>query len=369
MAAFLRYDLRPASRLLLGTSALLAVGASLACSSRGTIEQGSPETGSSGLGASNAPAVRVARVVVPPPIELVGSAYEAAGEVKLPDVPPGNYPGLQNVYRLSDSILSGSEPVDEEALAQLAAWGVQTVLSVDGKVPDVEAAERQGLRYVHVPIQYKGITEDQIAQIAKTFRELEAPFYVHCFHGRHRGPAAAAIGAVAIDGIDREQAIAEMRHWCSTASKYEALYAAVATADIPSADETDVYEFDFTSAHQLGGIREAMIALTRSWDEVKLIRKNGWSPSADHPDIDPLRSATTVRDHFDACAAMDETATYADDFGEWLTASQDGMNTLVELLTDCRAAGVTEDRTERLEAAYDLVSESCLECHSVYRNQ
>ncbi|MEM9382397.1 MAG: sulfur transferase domain-containing protein [Planctomycetota bacterium] len=364
MAPDLRTAPRPAPRLLLGVSALLAASASLACSSRGSVETVEPATG-----ASSALSVGVARIAVPPPIELVGSAYEAAGEVKLPDVPPGNYPGLQNVYRLSDSILSGSEPVDEEALAQLAAWGVRTVLSVDGKVPDVEGAEREGLRYVHVPIQYKGIAEDQIAQIAKTFRELEAPFYVHCFHGRHRGPAAAAIGAVAIDGLDREQAIAEMRHWCSTASKYEALYAAVATAEIPSADETAAYEFDFTSAHQLGGIREAMIALTRSWDEVKLIRKNGWSPSADHPDIDPLRSATTVRDHFDACAAMDETATYADDFRAWLTESQEGTNTLVELLTDCRAEGVTEDRTERLEAAYDLVSESCLECHSVYRNR
>ena len=48
-----------------------------------------------------------------------------------------------------------------------------------------------------------GINEDEIAMIAKTFREVEGPFYVHCYHGKHRGPAAAAIGRVALDGLGR----------------------------------------------------------------------------------------------------------------------------------------------------------------------
>ncbi|MDB2575807.1 hypothetical protein N9243_00480 [bacterium] len=305
---------------------------------------------------------------VAPPLPLEGSAWDAAGAFALPEVPPGNYPGLHNVYRFSDRIITGSEPVDREALAQLGAWGVKTILSVDGKAPDVEGAEQLGLRYVHVPIQYKGITEEQVLQIAKAFRELEAPFYVHCYHGRHRGPAAAAIGSVALDGLNRDRAIAEMRHWCTTAKKYEGLYLTVATAEFPTAVETAAYDFDFASAQGTSGLREAMITLTRSWDEVKLVRKNGWQPSADHPDIDPLRSASTVLQHLDACAAMDETATFADDFREWLTDSREGTGKMVELLTDCRAApGV--DRSAELELVYEAVAESCLECHSVYRNR
>ena len=97
-----------------------------------------------------------------------------------------------------------------------------------------------------------------------------------------------------------------------------------------------------------------------------MIRKNGWALSADHPDIDPLRSATTVREHLDACAAMDEAAIYADDFREWLGVSREGTGRLVELLTDCRDM---DGSSEALEAAYDVVSESCLDCHSVYRNR
>ncbi|MGD2017763.1 MAG: hypothetical protein PVJ89_06600 [Planctomycetota bacterium] len=324
-----------------------------------------------GEGIVGSGAARVASTQVPPPLPLEGSAWDAAGEVTLPTVPPGNYPGLQNVYRFSDRIITGSEPVDREALAQLEAWGVRTVLSVDGKAPDAEGAEELGMRYVHVPLQYKGITDDQIAQISKVFRELEAPFYVHCFHGRHRGPAAAAIGSVALDGLNRDRAIAEMRHWCTTAKKYEGLYLTVATARFPTAEETAAYDFDFTSARSFSGLREAMVTLTRSWDEVKLVRRNGWQPSADHPDLDPLRSATTVLQHLDACAEMDETATYADDFRQWLGVSREGTGRLVELLTDCRTApgASAEDRTTELEAAYDVVAESCLECHSVYRNR
>ena len=305
---------------------------------------------------------------VAPPLPLEGSAWDAAGDFALPAVPPGNYPGLQNVYRFSDRIITGSEPVDREALAQLEAWGVKTILSVDGKAPDVEGAELLGLRYVHVPIQYKGITEDQVLRIAKAFRELEAPFYVHCFHGRHRGPAAAAIGSVALDGLNRDRAIAEMRHWCTTAKKYEGLYLTVATAEFPTAEETAAYDFDFASSQSPSGIREAMITLTRSWDEVKLIRKNDWQLSADHPDIDPLRSATTVLQHLDACVEMDETATFADDFRAWLTDSREGTGRIVELLTDCRAEPGAA-RSAELELAYEAVAESCLECHSVYRNR
>lgn len=327
---------------------------------------------SSGLVQQDSNGPRSAQVTgfVPPPLVLEGTAYEVAGSVPLPEVPPGNYPGIHNVFRLSDRIISGSEPHDAEALAQLAAWGVRTVISVDGKAPDLEGAAAAGLEYVHIPIRYGGITEDEVMQIAKSFRELEAPFYVHCFHGRHRGPAAAAIGRVALDGLERDVAIAEMRQWCSTAAKYEGLYSTVATSTIPSAEETAAYDFDFAPARHASGMREGMIVMTRIWDEVKLIRKNGWQPDEEHPDIDPLRSATTFAQLFRACDAVDRPEGAGEDFEEMLNAGLAGADELVELLTDCRVEGVAlEDRYERLEAAYDIVSESCADCHVDYRNR
>ena len=92
---------------------------------------------------------------VPPPITLTTSAYDAATEVSLPKLAPVETDGLHNVYRLSDDIISGSEPHGEAALEDIARMGVKTILSVDGKVPDAETAEKYGMRYVHVAIQYK----------------------------------------------------------------------------------------------------------------------------------------------------------------------------------------------------------------------
>lgn len=337
----------------------LALGM-LACSSPGSgtlvPEQGQPE-------------VRMARTVVPPPLALQGSAFEEAARVTLPAIPPANYEGLHNVYRLSDSIVSGSEPVDEEALTQLAAWGIRTVISVDGKAPDVETAQALGLRYVHIPLRYKGIDHDQICQISKSFRELEGPFYVHCFHGRHRGPAAAAIGRVALDGLDRAQAIAEMRQWSATAKKYEGLYSSVATAVIPSYDETLGYEFDFASAKTFGGVREAMVVMTRTFDDVKLVREAGWAPSAEHPDLDPLQTVTQLDQLFRACEGLPlHSGAPDEDYAEMLAEGLAGSAELVELLTDCRAAGAPP-AMEQLEAAYDAVATSCTDCHAVYRNR
>jgi len=304
-----------------------------------------------------------------PPLQLDGSAYDAAARVTLPEVPPGEYPGLHNVYALSDSIVSGAEPQGREALEQLASMGVKTILSVDGKVPDAETAEALGMRYVHVPIQYKGIERDELLKIAKTFRELEGPFYVHCYHGKHRGPAAAAVGRVVLDGVPRDRAIAEMRQWCATSSKYEGLYAAVAAAQIPTADETAAFDFDFESAHTFEGLRAGMILLARTWDRVKLVDENDWALDPEHPDVDPLQQATQLHQLFELIAAQEEMASWQDDFHAWMEQARAGSEELVRALSSCSQDEVP-DAEWRAQArqAYALIGESCASCHSSYRN-
>jgi len=303
------------------------------------------------------------------PLVLEGSAYETAGRLELPAVAPGNYEGLHNVFQLSDAIVSGGEPQDEAALEQLAAWGVRTILSVDGKAPDAETAAALGLRYVHVPIQYSGITDDEVTKLAKTFRELEGPFYVHCFHGKHRGPAAAAVGRIVVDGVSREQAMAEMRQWCSTSPKYEGLYAAVATIPMPSAARTAASDFDFEPAHTFVGLRAAMIPLPRHWDQLTAAAARGWTLDPDHPDIVPAREAEQVREILDACAELPAVRTHPDDFHGWLDDARHGAGDLALAL----AAGTAEASPdaawrEAAASAFQQVSRSCSSCHDEYRN-
>lgn len=100
-------------------------------------------------------------------------------------------PDVENFLQFSADVYSGGEPVEETTFSALAAIGVRTVVSVDGAMPDVAAAERNGLRYVHIPMGYDGVQADVLGSLHAVLAEAKGRFYVHCHHGVHRGPAAA----------------------------------------------------------------------------------------------------------------------------------------------------------------------------------
>jgi hypothetical protein len=308
---------------------------------------------------------RVPAMVAPPIASLDGSAYEAALRVALPRVPPEEETGLHNVYHLSQNIISGSEPLGEEAFQLLHDMGVRTILSVDGKVPDEELAAKYGMEYVHVPIQYRGISDDEMTRIAKTFRERDGPFYVHCYHGKHRGPAAAEIGRLVLDGITREQALAEMRQWCGTAESYEGLYRTIAGAQVPSVGETDRYAWDFPAAERASGFRELMIEVSRADDNLKYLSKHEWQPGDDHPDVDAGNESFKLADALDAAARLDEVTEKPADFVGWM---QDTVEQSAALRDAIRAVSAGTGTSADVAAAYKLLSASCSACHDVYRN-
>jgi protein tyrosine phosphatase (PTP) superfamily phosphohydrolase (DUF442 family)/cytochrome c556 len=312
------------------------------------------------------PPERLVAVRVPAPLALEGKAYDAAAKVELPEQAPAEMPGLHNIYRLSPNIVSGSEPHGHEGLESLKAMGIRTVISVDGSAPDAAEAEKLGLRYVHVPIQYKGITREEIAKLAKTFRELEGPFFVHCFHGKHRGPAAAALGRVALDGAPRAVAIAEMRQYCGTAGTYEGLYQVIATGSIPTEEETAALRYDFESVHQPKGMVGAMSVLARAHDNVADAMKRAWAADAAHPDLDALNEAEKLEQAFAAAFALDETQQGPADQQQWFERSRAESSKLVDALKRLR----TGDAAASAEAkqAFAAVKGLCTECHAVYRN-
>jgi protein tyrosine phosphatase (PTP) superfamily phosphohydrolase (DUF442 family) len=274
--------MRTANSLLLSVTRIVVPIAVLAvaCTTAGS------SSGSSGGSGWPKPAAPLAT--------LDQSGYQTATHDALPQTAPEELPGLHNVFHLSERIVSGSEPHGEAAFRELQALGVKTIVSVDGKVPDAELARRYGMTYVHVPTQYKGMSADQILKLAKTFREKSGPFYVHCFHGKHRGPAAAEIGRLVLDGVSRERALAEMRQWCGTAQSYEGLYRDIAQAPIPTDAESRAFRWDFPAAHPFDGFRGAMVEISRLDDDLKALAKSKWAPNAEHPDLDPVNEATQL---------------------------------------------------------------------------
>ena len=304
--------------------------------------------------------------IAPPLVLADDGAYGAANRTTLAERTPDEVGALHNVYRLSDQIVSGAEPDHDGALEQLAAMGIKTLISVDGKAPDAERAAELGMTYVHVPIQYKGITPDEQLRLAKTFRELPGPFYVHCFHGQHRGPAAAALGRLVVDGVPREQAIAEMRQWCGTSGKYEGLYGTIALGDIPSAAETEAYAWDFPSAHHLTGYRQLMIGAARAYDNIEAMADNGWSPPDDHPDIDPINEATILAGLFRQAHEQSSMAERPADFQAWNEEARLASEHLHDVLGSIRRSGGTDWAPG--DEAFAAVTTSCKTCHAAYRN-
>lgn len=53
------------------------------------------------------------------------------------------------------------------AFAELRELGVRTIIHVDGDTPDASAAERHGLRYVHLPHGYEGVPKARVAELAR----------------------------------------------------------------------------------------------------------------------------------------------------------------------------------------------------------
>lgn len=273
---------------------------------------------------------------------------------------PLDLPGLHNVLEVAPGVFSGSEPEGEIAFEELAKLGVKSVLSVDGGRPDVDAAAAHGLRYAHVPVRYSEITLEQRLAIARALRDLEGPVYVHCHHGTHRGPAAAAAGLVALGRLTPEEGVAFMRH-AGTSSKYPGLYQCVSEAQPVGAAAIELVELPGPEA-EVPGFVTAMADVGRVQEHLELIAEAGWTAPEAHPDLAAASEAGQLADVLRVLTERREPAGQPHEFYEWMAANA----RLSQELEDAIVAG---EAPEALSARLKAVGASCAACHAVYRNR
>lgn len=210
------------------------------------------------------------------------------------------YPALHNLIAVTERIYSGGEPAGEEAFESLDRLGVKAIVSVDGATPDVSAARSHGIRYIHIPIGYDGVPAEAGAAIARVMRDVDGAVYIHCHHGKHRGPAAAAVACIASGAADGRQALAILEQ-AGTGQEYPGLWRDVAAYKPPPAG-AKLPELHETA--KVGSLAAAMSNIDRTFDALKLCQKSNWQAPEDHPDLVPRAEAALVRQQFRESARL-----------------------------------------------------------------
>jgi protein tyrosine phosphatase (PTP) superfamily phosphohydrolase (DUF442 family) len=267
---------------------------------------------------------------------------------------------LHNLHRVTPSILGGSAPASEAAFAELAALGVKTIVSVDGARPDVAAARRHGLRYVHLPIGYDGISPARVAELIAAAKRSEGPVYVHCHHGRHRGPAAMVVMCAATAGWAPDQRRAFLEQ-AGTGREYAGLYASVANLRVPEAG-TIAGVGELPEVAKTSSTVGSMVAIEEHLERLKSSRTTGFQFVPGHPDLSVPHEAVLLWEQFRERVRSPDSVSRGAAYQESLSEAERLASVLKSSLADPDVkAGDRERALQQVEA-------SCVACHRAHRN-
>jgi cytochrome c556 len=237
---------------------------------------------------------------------------------------------------------------------------VKTIISVDGSRPDVEAAKRHGLRYVHMPFGYDGISTQRIAELTKAAAPEAGTIFIHCHHGKHRGPAAVGVVCEAVAGWTPAQADAWMKQ-AGTAPDYPGLYRAVREFHAPSPEEiARIGALPETA--KTPALVNAMVAIDERFDALKSAQTAGWKTPEAEADTAPAHQATLLWEQLRELTRTEEMAKRPDDFRKLLTDSEHAAAALRDTLR------TSPGDTAKLDPALKQTTQSCTACHKAYRD-
>ena len=210
------------------------------------------------------------------------SLFSGIASDETADIPSALPAPFEVLTEVHPGIWVGSEPDSKSHFNTLRSLGIQAIISVDGATPRNNLAAENDITYFHVPIGYNEVPVGDQMAMYRAVSSVEGPVFIHCHHGRHRAPAAAACLLVASEKISPVSGLQILTR-AGTSSEYTGLYESVKSAQPidpealgeipvppPMADAGD-------AAHQ-------MATIDRIWDSLKALQKNNWQPLAAHPD-------------------------------------------------------------------------------------
>jgi hypothetical protein len=290
----------------------------------------------------------------------VTSSRGAAGEFR---AVPGR--GITNFFLLSATVYSGSAPEGEEGFKTLERLGVKTIITVDGMIPDVGLAAKHGLRYVHLPIGYDGASRSNALRIIKAAEVMPGPVFVHCHHGQHRGPTAAALVCEGLYAWSPEQAETWLRA-VGTSTNYPGLYRTVREFDPPTERELGAVPDRFPSRAKPPDLVQTMVQVDGHFDTLKALQKTSFKPLPQHPDATAANESLLLLELFKEAHRTKQGAGRGDAFQAELIRAIGTAENLNSALRDMEANPAAG--TAPAGAALENMTKACAACHKAYRN-
>ena len=274
---------------------------------------------------------------------------------------------LPNAIQVHPKVISGGQPVGEQAFRELKQLGVKTIISVDGARPDLVLAKRYDLRYVHMPHGYDGISENRVKELAKAVLALDGPIYIHCHHGKHRSPAAATAACITA-GLIEPSASKEILKLAGTSENYIGLFASVAKASKADHEELNAIRADFPESAKLPPMAEAMVAIEHVHDHLTQFSAADWKALPKHPDLEAAHEALLLTEHFAELLRLPIVAEHPDGFKTMLQESEIKSKELEASIRAWNETGNPTPVPRSIVEPFERVSANCISCHRAFRD-
>lgn len=266
--------------------------------------------------------------------------------------------GLENFFQVATNLFSGGTPVGDDGFAVLAKLGIKTIITVDGGQPDLARASTNGMRYVHLPHGYDGISRETQLKLVKAMESVEGPVYIHCHHGKHRGPAAAAVICMAKADWTPNDAL----KWlgvAGTGTNFVGLFATVRDFQKPTREELAKTAPDFKEAQRISGLVDSMVAIDETFERLRALRAAASSPA---PDNHLVSEATLLREHFREARRLEDSKKRGNNFLKILDEAEVFASAFEQSIAASTDAVMIERSFRELE-------KSCVSCHRSHRDE
>ena len=285
-------------------------------------------------------------------LSLAVQAQDEADKSRAADSAPANFLDINQKLgtKLAKQVYSGGEPAERKHFRWLAGQGVKTIVSVDGIAPDLNLAKAYGLRYVHIPLTYSGISRDSGLAMLRVLEEMPGPIFVHCHHGQHRAPAAVAYMLRASESVSKDEAL-EILFRGGTSKEYLGLWTDVRNAK-KRTDNEKLPELKSTAT--VPDFAKRMAGLARSLEKLQKVA-NGEARKRSY-------SALLLSDDFRELERSPFAKRHGGDFRALLEFS-------TKLSTQLHQASKAADFDDKkFGELMDEMKQNCTRCHEQFRN-